>query len=212
MPAASPASGSGRTAAERRGCGLPSGFDRMRRVGRRALHGHRACRQRADRPDPFEIVPVGRVGSRTDRPLDREAVARDDLRIGRQRGGHAEGRRLAATSIAVWRSAGRLAPRRPPPPRTSTVHGRPARRRPGSRGWPERETHQQQRRPDEDHDPGRVAMRDDHHHATSRPAPREHETGHAHRPADDRDRPGGGDRSDRQPAAARHVSEPSPAA
>ncbi len=193
------------------GCGLPSSFDRVGRVGRRAFHGHRACRQRADRPDPLEIVPVGRVGSRMDGTLDRESVARDDLRIRGQRGRHAEGRRLAATRsqcgglLAGSRRADRLHIERPRSTADRHVadHGR---------GRPERKSNQQQRGPDDDHDPGssRDARRPPPRHEEA--GTREHETGHAHRPADEGDRPGGGDRSDRQPAAARHVSEPSPAA
>ena len=69
MPAASPASGSGSTRGERRGGVLPERFRALRPVGRRALHRHRACAERADRPDPFEVVAVRRVGSWPDRAL-----------------------------------------------------------------------------------------------------------------------------------------------
>ena len=135
-----------------------------------------------------------------------------DLRIRRQGRGDPEAASPRRHAIAGWPSAGRLARRRPPRPRT--CHGPlPSGTSPAvPRAGPTARRTSSSARPDDDHDAGssRDARRPPPRH--EEPGTGERQTGDAHRPADDRDRPGGGDRPDRQPAAARHVSEPSPAA
>ena len=124
------------------------GPDRLDRTRRRVLDRHRSRGQCADRPDPLEVLTVRRGGTRSDGSLDRQAVARHDLRVRGQRRGDADPRWLVATDRAqrrgllavTWRPD-RLDLERPRPAAIGhDLGGRGSRR-------PDRKADEEQRRP-----------------------------------------------------------------
>ena len=124
IPAASPASGSGRTRRERIAGPASPAFEDPACIGRAAfpgsLDGQRVRAERAIRLDPPQVRAIGRVRRRAHGTFDRDRVARDDRRVAGQGGRDADrGTEPGAlTSVArCWPSRG------DPTASTCMIHG-----------------------------------------------------------------------------------------
>ena len=209
MPAARPASGSGRTRA--RASAAPRRSSSRRRPGSSDAGRTTSVREdeRPGGPDPEQIGAVGRLRPRPDGPFDRDPVTRDDDRVAGQGRRDTErafgtGRRGQRRGLRpVARRTGRLDDELP---RTIAVGRSIERRRPGR---DDREADRDQAGAERDRQQGRDAE----------PWPDlgdEQDRGKGER---DRraevtrcDLPGGdgrGDRSERQSSGATHLSGPS---
>ena len=186
----------------------PQSFEPAPEVLGSRLHIESPGRERADRADPLQVLPVGRIGTFADRSVNHDRVAGDHDGIAGERGrdldpGAGGRRRERRGLLAVARRADRLDDH---PPRAVTLGRTVGRRRSG-------------RHHRESHGDGRSTERDGEQRSDTEARPglaQQQDRGEAQgdgRPemvrcdlprSDGRD-----DRPDRQAAAPAHVSEPS---
>ena len=76
--------GLGQDAGQRVAGATPQAFEPAAEVLGSRLHLERPGRERADRPDPLQVLPVCRIGTFADRPVDHDRVARDHDGIARE--------------------------------------------------------------------------------------------------------------------------------